>query len=104
MRLRPVLVPSAYRHSSSRFCSRARSRCSRTPAVTNCWVKPMRKSTSLSMSSRLVSGQRLAQFLVVGLAAHGEVGRQVIIWIAVAIGAGNPDLLAADPFTDGLEH
>ena len=57
MRLRPVFVPSAYRHSSSRFCSVRRSRCSRAPAVTNCSVKWMRRSTSLSMSSKLVAGR-----------------------------------------------
>jgi hypothetical protein len=47
--------------------------------------------------------QRLAQGLVVGLAAHCEVGRQIIIRIAVAIGASDPDLLAAHPFAHGLE-
>ena len=58
MRVRPVLVPIPFRHSSSRSCNIARERFSWSVTVRKVLVKPMRRSDSFSMSSRLVIGQR----------------------------------------------
>ena len=38
------------------------------------------------------------------VAARGEVGRQVLVRVAVAVGAGDPDLLAAELVAQGLER
>ena len=49
-----------------------------------------------------VGGQ--AEPLVAGGPARGEVGRQILVGVAEAVGARHPDLLAAQPLAQGLQH
>ncbi len=58
----------------------------------------------LQVGDEALGVERQLQRLVVVLAVRLEVGRQIVVGIAVAVGADHPDLLAAQALAQGLQH
>jgi len=57
----------------------------------------------LQACDELIRIPGLAQLLIIGCLIGGEVRWQILVWIAVTVGAFNPDLLAAQALTEHLQ-